>query len=207
MDSVPGGLDCMSPEPPQTDDDLTISGPRELVLALLLVQESMQSRGGGVHGLGPLRFFLHRAGGFHLLLSLLSAHYNKRAAGRMPGWTFGVLRERIGISPRALRTLICDAVDLGLAVQLCGKRDQRCKVYCLTERVVQAWEDLYAHVQKALPSILAHCGPSQIADLDFREEVSRMAVPPTARVPQLPQVGRTSTASSRAMSSVPSSRL
>jgi hypothetical protein len=138
------------------------------VLTLLLIHESMQGAGAGSQrGLAPLKYFLNRAGGFHLLLSLLTAHYNKRAAGRMPGWTFGVLRQRIGISARTLRTLIADAVQLGLAVQLSGERDRRCKVYCVTAPVVEAWESLFGQVQTAVPSILARCGPSEIADLDF----------------------------------------
>ena len=71
-------------------------------------------------------------------------------------------------------------VKLGLAVQLCGERDRRCKVYCLTEPVVEAWESLFDHVQTAVPSILARCGPSEIADLDFAHTPSRAEVPTKA---------------------------
>ena len=141
--------------------------PEQLVLLLLYVQEVIQGGAKGSARFKSIDFFLRRAGGMHLLLLLLNAHYNKRAVGRMPGWGFGVLRRRIRISERSLRLLVGDAIEMGLLMQLQGIRDRRVRVYCVTPLVVTAWEAFFNQLSNSLPAVLSQWGPGQIANMDF----------------------------------------
>lgn len=161
-------MGALHPEPVYAgSDSLLMVKPEQLVLLLLFVQEVPQGGRKGPAHFKSIDFFLRRAGGMHLLLLLLNAHYNKRAVGRMPGWGFGVLRRRIRISERSLRLLVGDAIEMGLLMQLQGLRDRRVRVYCVTPCVVTAWEAFFKQLSNSLPAILSQWGPGQIANIDF----------------------------------------
>jgi hypothetical protein len=133
----------------------------------LLLTETIQNGARKDGQLKKIDFFLQRASGMHLLLLLLNAHYNKRAAGRLPGWTFGILKSRIRLSERSLRLLIRDGLAKGVLIQICGVRDRRARVYCVAPVVVVAWEALFAQFCNTIPEILGKCSPDKIANLDF----------------------------------------
>jgi DNA-binding MarR family transcriptional regulator len=120
------------------------------------------------HQINRLKIFFVRAGGVHLLLLLLNAYYYKTPVGRMPGWTFGMLHKRVRVSRRTLRKLICDAVNEGLVVQMSGRRDKRCKVYVVTEDVVEAWEKLSRSLDKTVSESLVILGNNELANVDYR---------------------------------------
>jgi hypothetical protein len=146
---------------------LLIVKPEQLVLLFLFLQEVMRNGRKVDAQLKSIDFFLRRAGGMHLLLLLLNAHYNKRAVGRMPGWGFSVLRRRIRISERSLRLLVADALDMGLLTQLRGIRDRRVRVYCISPVVAHAWERLFSLLGEVLPEVFERWGPARIADIEF----------------------------------------
>lgn len=146
---------------------LLVVRPEQLVLLLLFVQEVMRNGRTVDAQLKPIDFFLRRAGGMHLLLLLLNAHYNKRAVGRMPGLGFSILRRRIRLSERALRLLVADALGMGLLTQLRGIRDRRVRVYCVAPAVAAAWERLFRLAGEVLPEVFERWGPGRIADIDF----------------------------------------
>ena len=146
---------------------LLIARPEQLVLLLMFMHETIPAGHKVDRDMKTIEFFLRRAGGMHLLLLLLNAHYNKRAVGRIPGWGFGVLRRRIRISERSLRLLVADALELGLLIHLRGLRDRRVRVYCVAPVLVHAWERLFNRLCKVLPGVVAEWGPAQLADIDF----------------------------------------
>ena len=77
---------------------LVKTGPVKLIHTLLFIIENIQgSRQRENFITFPLRFFISHKSGPHLPLLLLNAHYNKVPAGRMPGWSFGLLRDRIHV--------------------------------------------------------------------------------------------------------------
>lgn len=131
-----------------------------------------------------LNFFFSRSGGFHLLLMLLNAYYNKPLAGRAPGWVFRGIRNRIQVSERALRMLINDGIARGLIIQGQGIRDKRCRKYALTPAVVAAWEALTNSARTSLPDILQHFDPGALANTDYRRwDPARPASEQIDRVP------------------------
>ena len=146
------------------------SGPIALVHTMLFTIERVQGyidRSDFV--IGRLRFFLGRVGGLHLLLLLLNAYYNKTPVGRMPGWTFGKLEQKIEVSSRGLRTLIKDAMDENLILQQPGQRDRRCKVYMVTDATIGAWEELTGILDLNLSQTLASMGNDSLANIDYRK--------------------------------------
>ncbi len=146
----------------------SISGPEGLVLSLLgLIECSSGKSATGIQCFQYLKFFLSRGGGMHLLLLLLNAHYFKRPAGRMPGWTFGALMERMKLSERSLRMLLSDGMDCQAIFQVNGRRDKRCHVYCLNREVINEWEALTRSLSSDLPETLNESTPGQLADIDF----------------------------------------
>jgi DNA-binding MarR family transcriptional regulator len=147
---------------------LRTGSPQELLHLLLFVWEFCEGSNEVPEGRDRLRFFFLRTGGFHLLLMLLNAHYNKPQAGRRPGWQFCVLHDRIRISKRALRMLIQDAQAQGLVEQLPGVRDRRSRTYVLAPEVVDAWERLAGDLGRSLADVLASCSPNQLANADYR---------------------------------------
>jgi hypothetical protein len=75
------------------------TGPVKLIHTLLFVIENIQGPLQREDFIAfPLRFFISHKSGLHLLLLLLNAHYNKVPAGRMPGWSFGLLLDKIQVS-------------------------------------------------------------------------------------------------------------
>jgi hypothetical protein len=71
------------------------TGPVKLIHTLLFIIENIQgSRQREDFITFHLRFFISHKSGLHLLLLLLNVHYNKVPAGRMPGWSFGLLRDK-----------------------------------------------------------------------------------------------------------------
>ena len=162
--------DCQVAEQPLARHDKmqTVEGPDSLVLSLLgLIECSSGRNANGLPCFRYLKFFLSRGGGMHLLLLLLNAHYFKRAAGRMPGWTFGALRERTKLSERALRMLLSDGMDSQAIFQVNGRRDRRCHVYCLNREVISEWESLSKGLSFELPETVHDSSPGQLADIDF----------------------------------------
>jgi hypothetical protein len=115
-----------------------------------------------------LQFFLSRSGGLHVLMMLLNAWYQKPLAGRRPGWVFCGLRARIGISERALRMLIRDAMSEGLVELLPPTIDGRIRSYRLTPRAIEAWEALVRRMESALPDVMHSYGPDALANVDYR---------------------------------------
>ena len=115
-----------------------------------------------------LQFFLSRSGGLHVLMMLLNAYYQKPLAGRRPGWVFCGLRSRIGISERALRMLIRDAMSEGLIELLPRPTDGRIRSYRLTQRTIEAWEALVRRMETTLPDVMASFGPDALANVDYR---------------------------------------
>jgi len=144
------------------------SNPHEMLHLLLFLWESCEGNNAETVERDCLRFFFRRTGGFHLLLMLLNAHYNKPQVGRRPGWQFCVLHDRIRISKRALRTLIHDAQAECLVQQLLGVRDRRSRTYVLAPQVVEAWERMVSELDSSLTDIFASCSPHQLANADYR---------------------------------------
>ena len=154
--------------PDERPTPLTVSKPQEVLHLLLFIWESCEGNNAAVGERDSLRFFFRRAGGVHLLLMLLNAHYSKREAGRRPGWQFCVLHDRIRISKRALRMLIQDAQAEGYLGQLPGIRDRRSRTYFLAPAVVEAWERLVDDLGSSLADVLTFCGPNELANADYR---------------------------------------
>jgi hypothetical protein len=146
---------------------LYLDRPQDFVHCFLFAVESCGTMKKPDKGTSELNFFLSRAGGLNLLLMLLNAHYNKRLAGRRPGWQFCVLHDRIPISRRALRLLIKDAIAEGLIEPLPGVRDKRTRTFCVTQRVVDAWERLTIRLSQSLQDVLTTFDPDALANADY----------------------------------------
>jgi len=146
------------------------TGPVKLIHTLLFVIENIQgSRQRDDFITFPLRFFITHKSGLHLLLLLLNAHYNKVPAGRMPGWSFGMLLDRIEVSNRSLRTLLKDAMAEKLIKQLPGRRDKRCKVYMLTDDVIIAWEVLSNNLDGTILNKLTSTDYNGLANINYSQ--------------------------------------
>jgi hypothetical protein len=143
--------------------------PRQLVHCLMFLLEFSESpsQDWRKHR-RALQFFLSRSGGLHLLMMLLNAWYQKPLAGRRPGWVFCGLRARVGISERALRMLIRDAMSEGLVELLPPATDARTRSYRLTPRAVEAWEALVRRMESTLPDVMHSYGPDALANVDYR---------------------------------------
>jgi len=143
--------------------------PRKLVHCLLFLLEFSDSpaQDWRKHR-KALQFFLSRSGGLHVLMMLLNAYYQKPSAGRRPGWVFCGLRSRIGISERALRMLIRDAMSEGLIELLPRPTDGRIRSYRLTPRAIEAWEALVRRMESTLPDVMLSFGPDALANVDYR---------------------------------------
>jgi DNA-binding MarR family transcriptional regulator len=148
---------------------VALSTPQSFVHCMLFVLEYLESPNPRMQKHKKyLSFFFSRSGGFHLLLMLLNAYYNKPLAGRDPGWVFRGIRNRIPVSERALRMLINDGMAQGLIVQQHGVRDRRCRKYAVTPAVVEAWEALTNAARGSLPDIFNQFGPGALANADYR---------------------------------------
>jgi hypothetical protein len=182
----------MSPDQPDVLTSAELSASSAIVHQLLfLIEYSASSTPKWREHKRHLGLFFNRHGGFHLLLMLLNAHYNKPAAGRRPGWVFSGLRDRIQISERGLRMLINDAMAEGLVEQLpvTSSVDRRCRSYKLSASVVHAWEALMKALEKSIPVIVNEFDADALANTDYRkwdpekpadEQVSRL--PPSHRL-------------------------
>ncbi len=148
---------------------LALSTPSTFVHCMLFFLEYLESPSPRMQKHKKhLNFFFSRSGGFHLLLMLLNAYYNKPLAGRDPGWVFRGIRNRIPVSERALRMLINDGMAQGLIMQQQGVRDRRCRKYAVTPAVVEAWEALTSTARGALPDVLTQFDPGALANADYR---------------------------------------
>jgi DNA-binding MarR family transcriptional regulator len=143
-------------------------GPIKLIHTLLFVIENIQgSRQRKDLITSPLRFFIYHKSGLHLLLLLLNAHYNKTPAGRMPGWSFGMLLDRVEISNRSLRMLLKDAMSEKLIKKIPGRRDKRCKVYMLTKNVIIAWETLSKNLDETILNKITSTDCNDLANMNY----------------------------------------
>ncbi|HIF61245.1 MAG TPA: hypothetical protein EYQ26_17455 [Rhodospirillales bacterium] len=148
------------------------TGPIKLIHTLLFVIENIQgSRQRDDPITCPLGFFIAHKSGLHLLLLLLNAHYNKTPVGRMPGWSFGMLLDRVQISNRSLRMLLKDAMSEKLIKQVPGRRDKRCKVYMLTDDVIRAWEVLSNNLDGTILKKLTSTGYNDLANMNYNQTI------------------------------------
>jgi len=146
------------------------TGPVKLIHTLLFVLENIQgSRQREDLITSPLRFFIAHKSGLHILLLLLNAHYNKAPVGRMPGWSFGMLFDRVQISNRSLRMLLKDAMSEKLIKQTPGRRDKRCKVYMLTDDVIVAWEKVAGNWDTNILMKLNSTGCNDLANMNYSQ--------------------------------------
>lgn len=134
--------------------------------------------------LAPISFFLHRTGGFHLLLLLLNVAFFKRSAGRTKGWPFGVLAARVDISRRSLRQLLADAIAEGYVERRFGHNDKRRIVYCATPIVLDAWKVLFDNLTRGLGEVFSEFYSDTLVDMDYSlfdpRRPARSQIPPPA---------------------------
>lgn len=159
------GVSCAlgSPLPP-----LIVESAAQFTHCLLFVQEFTKATAEKKRDdFAPISFFLHRSGGFHLLLLLLNVAFYKRSAGRTKGWPFGVLAARVEISRRSLRQLLADAISKGLVERRSGHRDKRRVVYCATPKVVDAWQRLFDDLNQGLAAAFSEFGSATLVDIDY----------------------------------------
>lgn len=174
---------CRSSRSPASP--LIVESAAQFTHCLLFLQEFTKARREkNRQDLAPISFFLHRSGGFHLLLLLLNVAYYKCSVGRTKGWPFGVLAARVEISRRSLRHLLADAIAEGLVERRRGHNNKRRVVYCLTPNVLSAWQILFDSLGQSLASVFSEFSYATLVDVDYSKfdprRPARSQIPPPA---------------------------
>jgi len=173
---------------------LIVTSAAQFTHCLLFLQEfTNATKERNRQDLAPISFFLHRSGGFHLLLLLLNVAFHKRSEGRTTGWPFGVLAARVEISRRSLRHLLADAIAEGLVERRRGHNNKRRVVYCATPKVLHAWRMLFDSLNRTLASVFSEFGCDALVDIDYSRfdprRPARSQIPPAADTLYLKSAG------------------